>query len=412
MLRTLLILLLAGVFLAGCGGPMSRRVDPDSDDSLGGTGPESADARTVAREMALSMLNCPEIALATTPPTVAILPVRNGTSFHIDTSMFTTRIQAPLDYGLGAVFGVTYMLIMIVLLIGYRRVIRNSEKYSTVTGKGFRPRVTSIGRWRWPAFSMFVIYFFIAVVAPFVILAWTSFLPGYRIPSVSAFPLLTFSNYIELFETDRVFDMMWNTLYLMLVTATITMLFAFVTSWGIVRSQVKAAGMLDSFVFIPHAIPGIVIALALIMAYLSPPLRYLGIYGTMTILVMGLVVSYISFGTRLMNSAIMQIQKELEQAAYVAGAGTMRTMFSITLPLLFPAFAAGWIWVAVHALRSFSIPIMLASRDTEVFAVLLWEYWDEGSAALASALGVLMIMVLIPMTLLMRRFITQISEQR
>ena len=87
-------------------------------------------------------------------------------------------------------------------------------------------------------------------------------------------------------------------------------------------------------------------------------------------------------------------------------------MFAITLPLLFPAFAAGWIWVAVHALRSFSIPIMLASRDTEVFAVLLWEYWDEGSAALASALGVLMIMVLIPMTLLMRRFITQISEQR
>ena len=132
----------------------------------------------------------------------------------------------------------------------------------------------------------------------------------------------------------------------------------------------------------------------------------------MTILVMGLVVSYISFGTRLMNSAIMQIQEELEQAAYVAGAGTMRTLFTITLPLLFPAFAAGWIWVAVHALRSFSIPIMLASRDNEVFAILLWEYWDEGSASLSSALGVLMILVLVPMTLLLRRFITQISEQR
>lgn len=325
---------------------------------------------------------------------------------------FTTRIQAPLDYGLGAVFGVTFMLIMILLLIGYRRVIRHSEKYATVTGKGFRPRVTTIGRWRWPAFGMFVLYFLAAVVAPFIILAWTSFLPGYRIPSVSVFPLLTWSNYVELFETERVLNMVWNTLYLMLVTATITMLFAFVTSWGIVRSQVRGAGLLDSFVFIPHAIPGIVIALALIMAYLSPPLRYLGIYGSMTILVMGLVVSYIAFGTRLMNSAIMQIQEELEQAAYVAGAGTMRTLFTITLPLLFPAFAAGWIWVAVHALRSFSIPIMLASRDNEVFAILLWEYWDEGSASLSSALGVLMILVLVPMTLLLRRFITQISEQR
>lgn len=96
MLRTLLILLLAGAFLAGCGGPLSRRVDPDSDDSLGGTGPDSADARTVARKMALSLLDCPEIAQAATPPTVAIMPVRNGTSFHIDTSIFTTRIQAQL----------------------------------------------------------------------------------------------------------------------------------------------------------------------------------------------------------------------------------------------------------------------------------------------------------------------------
>jgi len=113
-----------------------------------------------------------------------------------------------------------------------------------------------------------------------------------------------------------------------------------------------------------------------------------------------------------MNSAIMQVHKELEQAAYVCGAGTMRTLFAITLPLLFPAFAAGWVWVAVHALRSFSIPLMLASRENEVFAVLLWEYWEEGTASLSSALGVLMILVLIPLTLLMRRFIVQISGQQ
>ena len=148
------------------------------------------------------------------------------------------------------------------------------------------------------------------------------------------------------------------------------------------------------------------------MAYLSPPLKYLGLYGSMTLMVMGLVVAYVAFGTRLMNSAIMQVHKELEQAAYVSGAGTMRTLFAITLPLLFPAFAAGWVWVAVHALRSFSIPLMLASRENEVFAVLLWEYWEEGTASLSSALGVLMILVLIPLTLLMRRFIVQFSGQQ
>ncbi len=325
---------------------------------------------------------------------------------------FTTRIQAPLDYGLGAVFGVTYMLIMVLLLIGYRRVIRHSEKYSTITGKGFRPRVISIGRWRWPAFCLFLLYFLLSVVAPFIILAWASLLPSYRVPSASALSLVSFANYIEVLETDRVLNVIWNTFQLMIVSATATMLFAFVTSWVIVRSQVRGTAFLDSFVFLPHAIPGIVIALALLMAYLSPPLRYLGLYGSMSILIMGLVVSYISFGTRLMNSAIMQVQKELEQAAYVSGATTLRAMFAITLPLLFPAFAAGWIWVAVHALRSFSIPLMLASRENEVFAVLLWEYWEEGSATLSSALGVMMILVLIPLTLLLRRFVMRLSEQR
>jgi iron(III) transport system permease protein len=325
---------------------------------------------------------------------------------------FTPRIQAPIDYGLAAVFGVSFMVLMMLLLLLYRRVVRQNERFSTITGKGFRPRITSIGKWRYPALAMFVVYFVLAVVLPFGILLWTSFLPSYRIPSWEALNLFSWRNYTEIFETDRVLSVVWNTLVLMLVAATLTMLLSFVTSWGIVRSQSRGSGFLDGLVFMPHAIPGIVIALALIMAYLSPPLKHLHIYGSIWIMVIGMVVSYVAFGTRLMNSAIMQVQKELEQAAYVAGAGTMKTLMVITLPLLFPAFAAGWVWVAVHALRSFSIPLMLASHENEVFAVLLWEYWEEGSASLSSALGVLMILVLIPLTLLMRRFIVQVSGQQ
>jgi iron(III) transport system permease protein len=325
---------------------------------------------------------------------------------------FTTRLQAPFEYGLGSVFGVTYMLMMVILLIGYRRLVRHSERFSTVTGKGFRPRVISLGRWRYPALGVFILYFLLTVVAPFAILVWTSLLPSYRVPSAEALSFITLRNYIEILHTSRVLSVVWNTLVLMVIAATTTMLFSFIVSWVIVRAQIKGRGILDSLVFVPHAIPGIVIALALMMAYLSPPLRYLGIYGTVWILAMGLIVSYISFGTRIMNSAIIQIHKELEQAAYVCGATPMRTLFAITLPLLFPAFAAGWVWVAVHSLRSFSIPLMLASRDNEVFAVLLWEFWDSGTAPLASSLGVLLILTLIPLTLVMRRFIVQVSGQQ
>ena len=325
---------------------------------------------------------------------------------------FTTRIQAPLDYGLAAVFGVSYMILMVFLLIWYRYAVRNSERFSTVSGKGFRPRIISIGKWRYPALALFVVYFLLAVLAPFCVLMWTSLLPGYRVPSADAMSLISFDNYFEIFATDRVLEVIWNTLVLMVAVATATMVLAFLASWIIVRAPVRGRGLLDSLMFVPHAIPGIVIALALIMAFLTPPLRYTGLYGSMSIIVIGLVVAYISFGTRLMNSAIMQIHKELEQAAYVSGASTTKTLFVITLPLLFPAFAAGWIWVAVHALRAFSIPLMLAGKNNEVFAVMLWEFWENGTASLASGLGVLLIITLIPLTLLMRRFIMQVSGQQ
>jgi iron(III) transport system permease protein len=324
---------------------------------------------------------------------------------------FTTRLQAPLDYGLGAVFGVVYMVMMLVLLAGYRRIVRYSERYSTITGKGFRPRVVAIGKWRYPALGMFVLYFLVTVGAPFLILLWASFLPSYRVPSEEALSLVSLKNYMEILSMPKIGAIVWNTLSLMVLSATATMLIAFFVSWVIVRTELSGRGALDAVTFFPHAVPGIVIALALMMAYLSPPLKYLSLYGTVWILAMGFIVSYIAFATRLMNSSIIQVQKELEQAAYVCGATPTRTLLSITLPLIFPAFAAGWIWVAVHVLRGFSIPLMLSSKNNQVFAVFLWEFWDRGMVSMAAALGVMLIVVLIPLTLIMRRFIVSVSAQ-
>lgn len=324
---------------------------------------------------------------------------------------FTTRIQPPPDYGLGAVFGVIFMLIMLVLLIFYRRAVSHSERFSTITGKGYRPRVISIGKWRWPAFCLFAAYFVIAVLLPFAILLWTSLMPSYRVPSLEVLNLITFKHFITVFNDPQVYKVIWNTLLLMLVTATATMLLAFFVSWMIVRGRGFGKAALDLLVFIPLAVPGIVIAMALLLAYLTPPLSYTGIYGTIWILVIGLAVSYLPFCTRLMNGAIVQIHKDLEQAARVSGVKLFRTLMFITLPLLLPAFVAGWIWVAVHSLRSFAIPLMLAGRKNQVFAVLLWEYWEK-SIPVACAMGVLLIIALIPLTLLLRKFISQLSRQQ
>jgi iron(III) transport system permease protein len=325
---------------------------------------------------------------------------------------FTVRLQAPVDYGLGAVYGVTYMIMLLFFLWGYRRIVRYSERYSTITGKGFRPRVIALGKWRYAALALFLIYFSLTVVAPFAILLWASLLPSYRMPSLEAVSLLSLGNFAEIFSRPHFFAVVRNTLTLMVLAASATMLLAFFVSWIIVRTRVRGRAILDGLLFLPHSIPGIVIALAMIMAYLAPPLSYLGMYGTLWIVAMGLIVSFIAFGTRLMNSSIVQIQKELEEAAYVCGATSLRTLLAITMPLLFPALAAGWIWVSVHALRAFSIPLMLASKKNEVFSVLMWQYWSDGEVSVAASLGVLLVIVLVPLTLALRRFIVQVSGQQ
>ncbi len=325
---------------------------------------------------------------------------------------FTTRMQAPINYGLGAAFSVLYMVMMILLLIAYRRAVRYSDRFSTITGKGYRPRVIALGRWRYPALGIFVVYFLLTVAAPFAILLWASLLPSYRVPSIEFLSLVSLRNYAEVFSQPGILSVIWNTLWLMAICATATMVLAFVVSWVIVRTQVRGRAFLDTFLFLPHAIPGIVVALALVMAYLTPPLNQLRIYGTVWIVGMALIAGYIAFATRLMNTAIVQIHKELEHAAYVCGATVTRTLFAITLPLLFPAFAAGWVWVAVHSLRAFSAPLMLSSKGNQVFAILMWEYWEAGEVPMASSLGVLLILVLIPLTLFMRRFIVRVSEQQ
>jgi iron(III) transport system permease protein len=154
----------------------------------------------------------------------------------------------------------------------------------------------------------------------------------------------------------------------------------------------------------------VTIAIALIFVFLNPPFNSLGIYGTIWILVIGLVTQYIAFGTRLMNGAVVQIQKELEEAANVSGAASLAIMWRITLPLLMPSFIAGWIWVAAHALRAFSVPLVLSSSRNEVVAARIWAIWSDGQYNEAAALGVMMLIILFPLTLLMRRFMANVKD--
>jgi iron(III) transport system permease protein len=336
-------------------------------------------------------------------PAIVGLPAR---IFVLSTLIFfTARQAAPIDYGLSAAYASLFLIITVVLVYIYHRVIRRTEDFATVTGKGYKPRQIRLGRYRYLAVGAFAAYFVLTIGAPLLVLVWSSLLPRYQIPSWEALSSVGLANYRSLLSDEGALRAVMNTLELMLITATSTMLLALFISWIIVRSKASWRWILDAIAFIPHAIPGIVIGLSLIFLYLQPPFSYLPVYGTVWIITLGLITQYLAYSTRVTNAAIIQIHKELEEAARISGCTRFHTILRVTLPLMMPALVSGWIWVAVHTIRAFSTPLMLASRHNEVIAVRLWDYWDHGEMTTATSLGVLFVLVLGVLTFTGRKLI-------
>jgi iron(III) transport system permease protein len=318
---------------------------------------------------------------------------------------------APPNYGLSAALGITYVVVSILLVWCYQRLARESSRFTTITGKGYRPRLIHLGKWRYPALAAFLLFFLFTIALPTFVLFWRSLLRFYVPPSWAALRQVSLQQYWNVLSEDRILTALINTIIVGLFTASLTMVLSLIVAWVIVRGKSRARTLLDGLTFLPHAIPGVVIALALIILYLQPPLSYLPIYGSIWLIAIGLTVSYIAFGSRTMNGALIQVHRELEEAAEVAGAEWRQILRRILLPLVLPAFISGWIWVASHSLRAFSIPLMLGTRNSKVLSVVMWDLWDQGGAGATSALGVMLIVALAVMTVSGRWLVSRLSRQ-
>ncbi len=328
--------------------------------------------------------------------------------YLLPTLIYFTAYVSP-SYGLATAYSSIFIIFTIVMVwIYYRVIIRRADRYASITGKGYRPRRLSLGKWRWLALGLFIAFFTLNIIMPFLTLLWASLLPSYMVPSRAALQYVTLDNFATLINEPSIINSTVNTIILGVVTATGTMALAYMVSWLIVRLKVKGGLLLDGLAFVPHAIPTVSIALALIVLYLHPAVRWLPIYGTIWIMMLALTTRYIAFASRTANSAMTQIHGELEEAARTSGATRFTTLVRITFPLLLPPFIGGWVWVFAHTIRSFSIPLMMATPGNETIAVVMYHFWErKADFSLASTLGVAMLVSVGILTFFSRRFIAQ-----
>lgn len=297
------------------------------------------------------------------------------------------------NYGLASALGVMLLMFALILIWLYQRFTRNAEKFSTITGKGYRPKLIELGKWKFAASCFVWLFVIISVLLPFLTLIWTSLHPFYVVPSWDALMKSSFDAYKSAFVKNDIGTIVWNTVFMTIASAAITVILVLLIGWLVVRGPFsqRARGTLDTISFLPQAVPAVVIGLSLMFLYMFIPIP---IYGTIWILIIGMITKYIAFGSRTMISAQIQISKELEEASMVCGAGWTRTMRRVLLPLLTPAILNCFIWIAVHAMRELSVVVMLYSPKTLVLSTTIWSLWEGGWTAEASVLGILLILIL------------------
>lgn len=306
------------------------------------------------------------------------------------------------EYGAVSAMATSYLFIIVVAILIYFKLTRNQSRFTTITGKGYRPRAFQLGNWRYAATSFFVIYILIAIIMPLGILIWTSLLPYYSKFSLNQLHTLSVENYRIFFEHQNVIQALRNTFIVAIVSATMVALLSFVVSWIVIRVRSKSSRILDMLAFIPLGIPHVLMGLSLIFVYLT--LKFIPIYGTIWIISLAYITNYLSFGSRTMNGAMVQIHTDLEEASAVSGATWFGTFTRVTFPLALPAMISVWIWVAGHAMRELSAALMLASGNNIVLSTLLWGFWEGGNTPAAATVGVFLIVFLLVLMIAVQLF--------
>jgi iron(III) transport system permease protein len=294
------------------------------------------------------------------------------------------------NYGIAGAYGAIMLMLGLTLAFLYVRLVKQGKKYTVITGRGYRPRELALGGWKWAAIGFVFFYLSIEVFIPFAVLVWASVLPYLQLPSATAWSSMTLKHYYEipLHVGARPFI---NTLILMFAVPTLTMIVSILVSWVVIRTQVSFRGTMDTLAFVPHAVPGILMAVGL--AYLGLAYRDIfPLYGTVIIIIIAHTINWIAYGTRTTNSVMIQVHRELEEAGRVSGASAPKVLWKIVLPLIAAGVLNSWIWIGMLSYREVTMALTLYTRHNVVVSTVIWQFWGSGWIPQVSALGVILIL--------------------
>jgi iron(III) transport system permease protein len=300
--------------------------------------------------------------------------------------VFTTKIYDLAYGGHVARFGPAMVLAVLLLLLTFSLIMiqwkaLGGRAYTTVSGRGYRARPLDLGPWRWLAFAFIVGFFLVFGALPFVVLLLNSFM---QLSGFLSWEMLTTNHWRDALARSAVLTSIKNTLLVGVAAATIGMIASALISYVVTRTTWPGRKVLDLVAWVPWAVPGLVMALGFLWAFV-----WLPIYGSLWLLVLVFVARGLPVGSRFFTATMVQIGAELEESARIHGASWLRTFLRIWIPLLRPAVLGAWILLFVIAVRVLDLAVLFSGPGTRVLSVDIFFWTVTGRQEAASVLALL-----------------------
>lgn len=277
--------------------------------------------------------------------------------------------------GVAGVLAAVIMAIGILSLLADALLVREARRFVTVGSKGSMNRLSRLGRMRPVATGFCGLVFLVSVGLPVLTLAlstvmrmpgrfdWSNFTLDYWIGT----NLETVALRQGILLTPDLWEAAWNTLRIVGLASLTSGLLGLLVGYVVVRTPLRPLSVfLRQVTFFPYLVPGIAFAAAYLSLFAVPHGPLPALYGTVAILILALIADQMPYASRAGISAMMQLGKEPEEAAQVAGAGWTRRMARVVVPIQKGSLVTGVLLPFISGIKGLSLFVLLAVPGTDV----------------------------------------------
>ena len=317
-------------------------------------------------------------------------PLLLGRTAKIDvltTEMFYLTERFPVDFGLGAALGFPILALGLLVVLFQKLALGEQRRFVVVSARSkYNVRET-----RWWAAVVIGLYLLVTTMLPLLALIYVSVSPFWTGSLIV--PELTLRHWSSVLGNRGLVDAIWTSVKTSVIGIAILIPLGFFMAFALLQSTriAKPVRMaIDLFATLPIAVPASLMGFGLLFVYSQPPIQ---IYGTTAVLVVTYVTLMIGHSTRLQFTTLVATGQEFLEASKASGAGPIRSLFQVLLPMCRKGIAATAALTFVLLFHEFSASLMVRSARTQVIGSVMYDVWAGGIYSQVAVLALIMVVV-------------------